>query len=192
MQKSNNLFHWTPVLGILLFFGLYWYAATLYPGGSQMNATSIGFDWVNNYWCDLLGEKGANGMVNSARPIAITAMTILCLSLIQFFWQFANKLAPSKIWANLIKICGIISMSPTVLGIVKGIYQSQLTFFKISGLIGLFLLAANNYIYHTTHLLEWLPLLQKISFLIILCWMIGLSIKMIYGYQVADIRSKAR
>jgi len=56
---------------------------------------------------------------------------------------------------------------PVVLGIVKAIYHSQLATFKITGLFGLFLLAANNYIYYSKHLLEWLPLLQKISFLII-------------------------
>lgn len=199
MQKNNHVFNWIPTIGISLFFGIYWYAATLYPGGSQLNAHSVGFDWVNNYWCDLLGAKGTNGQLNPARPIAIIAMAILCLSLIQFFWQFSNTLAASRLWARFINICGAIAMFfslliftkyhdlmiilaslfglPVVIGIIKGIYQSNLTAFKISGLICLLLLSANNYIYYTNHLLEWLPLLQKISFLIVLGWIVGLSIK---------------
>ena len=200
MQKSNYLFNWIPTIGVSLFFGLYGYATTLYPGGSQLDAYAVGFDWVNNYWCDLLGEKATNGKLNPARPIAISAMAILCCSMVQFFWQFSTTLATSKLWAKLIKICGAISMFfslliftkyhdfmiilaslfalPVVLGIIVGIYQSKLTLFKISGLLGLLLLSANNYIYYSNHLLEWLPLLQKVSFLIILGWIVSLSIKM--------------
>ncbi|MFK7982430.1 MAG: hypothetical protein AB8G86_20780 [Saprospiraceae bacterium] len=202
MDGLNNdwrKINWISTIGITLFFGLYGYATTLYPGGSQLDAYAVGFDWINNYWCDLLGEKGTNGQPNPARPIAILAMAILCLSLVHFFWQFANTFAASKLWTKLIKICGAISMFfsllifteyhdfmiilaslfglPLVLGIIKGIYQSKLTIFKITGLIGLLPLSANNYIYYTNRLLEWLPLLQKISFLIILGWIISLSIK---------------
>lgn len=60
-----------PFLGIILFSILYYYSSTLYPGGSQADINTIGFDWVNNYWCNLMNEKGMNGELNQARSFAI-------------------------------------------------------------------------------------------------------------------------
>ncbi|MGB5430515.1 MAG: hypothetical protein WBM94_12640, partial [Eudoraea sp.] len=59
-----------PTVGILIFIGLYIYAASLYPGGSQLDSNSLGFDWMNNYWCNLMNENGMNGLENPARPFA--------------------------------------------------------------------------------------------------------------------------
>lgn len=79
-----------PVLGIICFACLYYYASTLYPGGSQADLHSDGFDWVHNYWCNLMNEKGGNGQINTARRMAIFAMMLLCVSLSVFFVQFAQ------------------------------------------------------------------------------------------------------
>ena len=49
-------------------------------------------------------------MPNPARPIAILAMVILCMSLIQFFLQFASVIATHKFWQKTIRITGIVSM----------------------------------------------------------------------------------
>ena len=37
-----------------MFLVLYVVAAQYYPGGSQADQASRGFDWVHNYWCNLV------------------------------------------------------------------------------------------------------------------------------------------
>lgn len=190
-----------PLIGILCFIGLYLYSSTLYPGGSQANLDTKGFDWVNNYWCNLMNKKAMNGAVNPARPFSILAMLILCLSLMLFFLQFAQTYSKSKFWRQTIKVNGILSMFfasliftkyhdlMTVLsslfgifvvtGIIRAIYKSKLNAYKISGVFCILLLGLNNYIYYTHHYLSLLPLLQKCTFAIVLAWIIGLNLKMI-------------
>ena len=186
-----------PVIGIAIFVGLYIFSSTLYPGGSQANLNSEGFDWINNYWCNLMNEKGMNGQPNPAKPYSIIAMIILCLSLMFFFIQFAQIYSKSKIWKRIIKTSGIISMSFAILiftkyhdlmttlssifglfvviGIIREIYKSKLSIYKITGVICILILGLNNYIYYTQQFIEVLPLLQKITFAIVLLWIIGLN-----------------
>lgn len=180
--------------------GLYFYASTLYPGGSQNNVNSVGFDWVHNYWCNLMNLQGINGQPNPARPIAITGMVILCTSLALFFIQFANKVATVRSWKVIIKLFGIISMVLAVLiftryhdlmttlssvfgifvviGVIWEIYKSNMPYFKISGLLCILLLIVNNYVYYTQHGIEYLPLLQKLTFVFVLAWIVGINYKM--------------
>jgi hypothetical protein len=186
-----------PTIGILLFIVFYIYSSTLYPGGSQLNSNSEGFDWINNYWCNLMSEKGMNEQINPARPCAISAMIILCLSLMFFFIQFANTFPKSRFWKRLIIVNGVLSMIFAILiftkyhdlmtiissifglfvviGIIKEVYKSELMIYKISGVICILLLGINNYIYYTQQFIEGLPLIQKVTFAFILIWIIGLN-----------------
>ncbi len=190
-----------PILGVFIFAALYFYSSTLYPGGSQANLKSVGFDWVHNYWCDLMDENGRNKNPNPASPFAITAMMILCFSLLVFFIRFANTFASGKFWKNLIRITGTISMIFAMLiftkyhsimialaslfglfaliGIIKEVYSSNYTFLKMGGLLCIFLLVLNNYIYYSRHYVEILPLLQKITFAIVLLWIMSINYKLI-------------
>jgi len=43
----------------------------------------------------------------------------------------------------------------------------------------LIILFANNYMYYTSHLIELLPLVQKVSFLLVLLWISLLHLKII-------------
>ena len=200
-HKLKNTKTLLPTFGILIFIVLYLVASQLYPGGSQADLNSIGFDWMHNYWCNLLNEKGMNGLKNPARPIAITAMIILCSSILLFFYQFARYFAKNTFWKRIIKIAGTLSMLTAALlfteyhdlmtilssifglfvliGIIYSVYKSEMTFFKISGIIGIILLAINNYIYYSLQFIELLPLIQKGTFVFILFWIIGLNLKMI-------------
>jgi len=194
-----------PTIGILIFIGLYVYAANQYPGGSQANINSLEFDWINNYWCNLLNEESINGKQNPARPIAILAMLILSGSLLMFFFQFSKHFEENKIWKLIIQVCGTISMVTAIfifteyhdqvtilasvfgffvmIGIIKGIYQSDMQLFKISGILCLFMLGINNYIYYSGSFIKYLPLIQKITFVLVLAWVMGLNLKMIKGYK---------
>lgn len=193
-KKALNLI---PTFGCLIFFVLFFWAAWLYPGGSQADLNSIGFSWKHNYWCNLLYEKAMNGMENGARPFAIAAMGILCFSIAFFFVQFANILVKSILWKNIVKICGILSMVFValmstdyhdqmttassifglfaIIGIIRTVHQSNFQIFKWGGLLCILLLALNNVIYYSGFLIAWLPLIQKFTFLLVLMWIIGLN-----------------
>ena len=190
-----------PIIGILIFMALYIFAASLYPGGSQADLYSVGFDWMNNYWCNLMNEVAMNGEINPARPYAIVAMIILCLSLALFFILFAQTFVKHIIWKRIIQWFGVLSMIAAififsayhdlmtiissllgfwaVIGIIRSIYKSSLTGYKITGAICIVLLIINNYIYYSHHFLALLPLIQKITFAIVLVWIMGLNFKLI-------------
>ena len=110
MIKTKTLLRLMPTLGILTFIGIYIYASKLYPGGSIADINSIGFDWRNNHWCNLMRESGLNGIQNKARPVAIAGITLLCISMIVFFFQFANHFEKSRSWNIIIKISGALAM----------------------------------------------------------------------------------
>lgn len=198
---NSKFFSLLPVLGIFIFAALYFYSSTLYPGGSQANFDSVGFDWVHNYWCDLMNEEGMNKTLNPASRFAISAMVILCLSLMVFFIRFANIFVTGKFWKNIIRICGTLSMILAILtftrlhgimialsslfglfaliGVLKEVYNSGYLYLKLGGLVCVLLLVLNNYIYYSRNWVETLPLLQKITFAIVLLWIMSLNIKML-------------
>lgn len=198
-QKVELMLNRISIGGIIIFLILYYYSSNLYPGGSQESLESVGFDWINNYWCNLMSKNGMNGQTNSARPFAISAMIILCFSISIFFYQFAETLTRSNPWKKLIKVTGILSMifailiftdyhdSMTILsslfglvaviGIIKEIFDSKLVNYKILGVICIVLLGINNIVYYSTEFIEWLPLIQKITFLIVLLWISGVNSK---------------
>jgi len=182
-----------------------------YPGGSQADAQSLGFDWVNNYWCNLMNITGINGETNPSRPIAIVAMTLLCGSIAIFFYQFAQFFTLSPNWRILVKVGGISSMILAafmfseyhdiltiisslfgllaVIGVVKSIHQSDLVAYQITGLLCVLLLLINNMIYYSSFGIEWLPLLQKLTFFIVLVWILGVSLEIREKIKYISIES---
>ena len=70
-----------PAAGSVLFLVLYIVAAQFYPGGSQADKAAPGFDWVHNYWCNLMNERAGNGQLSASRPIALSAMGVLCVTM---------------------------------------------------------------------------------------------------------------
>ncbi len=173
----------------------------LYPGGSQADLQSVGYDWVHNYWCNLMDDQAINGRPNPAKPFAILAMIILCLSLLVFFMQFALVFEDGKIWGHIIKWNATLSMSFAmfmftshhdvmtmlsslfglfvVIGIIRAVYRSNLSIYKIGGFICLVLLGINNYIYYSLGGIAFLPLVQKITFVVVLIWILGLHFEMV-------------
>lgn len=187
-----------PTFAILFFVGLYVYAATLYPGGSQADATSAGYDWVNNYWCNLLNERAMNGELNPARPYAISAMGILCAGLILFFLRFPGIYFLSQAWSIIVQILGTISMVCALLvftkyhdlmtslasiaglvalvGVFYGLYKSGVCTLLRIGWLCCLLMGINNYIYYSGNYLSALPLIQKITFAVVLFWISSVSL----------------
>jgi hypothetical protein len=199
-RLKNRLTDYSPTIGILIFTGLYIYATTVYPGGSQVNPSATRFDWVNNYWCTLFDKTAVNGQPNPARPFSIAGMFILWFSLLIFFFMFSVRLSTSAIWKKLIRISATVSLTLasllftrlhdfattaasltgiiTLTGIIWGVSKSNLVFYKVTGIICILLLAINNYIYYSGQFITALPLIQKITFLAVLLWITGLNYKM--------------
>ena len=55
MLKKHSI-----LLGIIISILLLFIATWHYPGGSQVDKNSVGFDWKNNYISNLFGKNAAN------------------------------------------------------------------------------------------------------------------------------------
>lgn len=191
--------HWAllPIAGIGLFAILFLVAAGLYPGGSQHDPQAAGFSWAHNYWCHLLNDRALNGNSNPARPVALAGMFVLCSALAVFWYLLPSALDLGRWMARTVQVSGPVSMTlalfiftsyhdPLIVaasilaaialaGTFRGLYRSRWMAFFRSGLFCLFLLGANNFIYYTGHFLSFLPILQKLTFLIVLSWVAVLA-----------------
>ncbi len=189
-----------PVWGIIIFIILYILAASLYPGGSDVNKTAAGFSWKYNYWCELLATESQNGQPNTARPVAIIAMVVLAISLIIFWYNIPGLFSSRRIYSGLIRYSGISSMlvfpvlltgfhdmvinlaallgSIAIIILIVNLHRHKMYFLFYFGIICLLLCGGNNYVYYTAHLLHYLPVIQKFSFLIFLLWFTLLNIKL--------------
>jgi hypothetical protein len=177
-------------LGITLSLALLAVAVRTYPGGSQISATSVGFDWKQNYLCNLFGETAVNGAVNTARSWAISGWAIMCISIASFFISFSGKVA-AKGPARVIRYCGILGMISAFLAVtplhdnaITGalvfsmisvvyitacLFKTKFTRLKILAIVAIVIAYAAAAVYYTRFHLEILPTLQKatlVSFLL--------------------------
>lgn len=205
-NKSKTIWILLPIIGSLLFIILYIIAAYLYPGGSETDNTSVGFSWINNYWCNLLHENAINGQPNSAKPVAITGMLILGFALSTFWLVFPEHLISKKYFRLTIQIAGIAAMLSSfflltkvnhdlivniasslgfiaTIGTLVCLYQTKWYALFVFGLLNIHLVGLNNYLYNTEGMMIYLPVVQKISFLSFLVWICFINIKL-YQKQV--------
>jgi hypothetical protein len=194
-----------PLFGSVVFVLLYFVATLYYPGGSQADKNSIGFSWINNYWCNLLNDTSINGEINQAKPIAITALFILCITLAFFWWLLPRYLQLSVKWKYIIQISGAASMFiafflftnmnhdivtnlASSFGLIAttgtfiGLYQTKWYRLFLFGLFNILLVCLNNYVYYSKGLIIYLPVIQKISFASFLIWVCCIDIQL-YRFQ---------
>jgi hypothetical protein len=198
---TNKLWTRVPVFGICIFIALYFVAAFYYPGGSQADKTGRSFSWLNNYWCDLLSEKAKNGNDNTARPVAIISWLVLCFSL-SVFWYFLPLLfSISTTGKKIIRFCGITAMLIATflftslhdvviqvagllgfiafIGTFIGLYKTRLYGFFYTGLFCLVLMCLNYIIMVGNTFTSYLPIIQKITFIVVLTWVLFINRKLI-------------
>lgn len=200
-----------PIFGTIVFIVLYISATLFYPGGSQIDHNSIGFSWVNNYWCNLLNETAINGKINAARPIALTGMIVLNITLSAFWYLFPRNIDISTFIKKGIQISGILSMVISMFIFTKyhDIIINLATFFGIIALVGvfiilykikwnslfrfgmfnLFIVGVNNYFYYNKELITYLPVIQKLSFASFLIWICFICMNL---YDEIKIETKIR
>lgn len=191
-SKLKQVFTIIPLFGILIFVLLYIVATLYYPGGSQTDMHSIDFNWINNYWCNLLSENSMNGQPNPALPIAVTATIVLCLSLAIFWYNFPKRVGFEKFARLAIQFSVAISMLLGIL-VFTGLQDSLITaailigtiplmgtfiaLFKLKwrglfwfGIFNIVLIVVNNILYFGLDIKFYLPIVQKITFLLFLLW----------------------
>ncbi len=182
--------------GIIISISLLSIATLYYPGGSQSDENSIGYDWKNNYVSNLFGEKAVNGSDNAARFWAVTGMFFLSISFAIFFIEFSKKI-PAKGAAKVIKYCGagcmlftfliatplhdiMVTISGTMflIGlfyITVFIFKSRLHLFKFLCTVCLLVFYFTLYIYGSVDFRAFLPIMQKIIFVITIILILGLA-----------------
>ncbi|MBO6606116.1 hypothetical protein [Psychroserpens sp.] len=190
-----------PTFGILIFVLLYIYAAAIYPGGSPADPNSIGFDWFQNLWCNLMEEKAINGQDNPARTVSLFAIVVLGLSMTIFFFLFAKYFEKHTIWKRVIVITGVLSMvsaafiftsyhdiMTTILSlsgligissILRALYKNKMPLFIIGGIICVVLIGLNNLFYYNQNYGDYLAIIQQLDFIAVLSWTVGLNLKML-------------
>jgi hypothetical protein len=199
-----------PIVGTLLFVILYFISTLYYPGGSQIDKNSSGFSWTNNYWCNLLNDTAMNGLANPAKPIALTGMFVLCLTLSFFWFIFPRQIIISKNFRLAIQVSGILAMTIAfflftninhdlvtnlassfgaiaIIGTLIGLYKNKLFGLFKFGLLNILLVGLNNLCYYNTELVVYLPVIQKISFATFLVWICCIDIKL---YQTQNSKTE--
>lgn len=194
LKRYKSLIIWQliPVFGCSLFLLLYLLASVCYPGGNYLNKRSKGFSWTQNYWCNLLSEHAINGERNLARPIAFTAMAVLCLTL-SFFWYQFPQWAGFKTRQRLVmQVSGFVSMAISIFiftdyhdtiinlaglfgliaiaGTLLGLQKLGWTKLYYMGIFAVFLIGINNLLYYRKDPMHYLAVVQKITFFYFLFW----------------------
>ncbi len=181
-------------------------AALLYPGGSDYNPKTTGFDMRYNYLCNLFNATAINGMPNSGRPWAIVGMLWLCASFSAFFIRIAGKI-PHQTGAFIIRWCGTGAMISaflavtawhnvmTNIGVVLAmialfylmvfIFKTRFLWFKALSVACLAALYFSAFIYYTQIWLHLLPTMQKVEWVLIAAWMLSLE----YFTEKADFKA---
>ena len=206
LNKPKSIYVLIPIFGTVIFLVLYIIATLLYPGGSQVDKNSIGFSWINNYWCNLLNENAVNGQFNSAKPVALTGMFILCLTLTFFWFIFPKQINVGKSLKLIIQISGALAMivafflftsinhniitnlassfgAIATVGTFIGLYKNNWRRLFLFGLFNILLVVLNNYVYYNKDLIIYLPVVQKITFATFLLWICCIDVTL-YRYQV--------
>lgn len=200
LPKKPNLDIWPifTVSGLVAYLVLYITATYYYPGGSSFDEKQSGFNWTTNYWCELLGRNAKNGQANLARPFGMAGMSMLVISLSTFWYNLPKLIPINRSMDFALKISGVISMmcslfifsywhdlviyiavtfgSIAFVLSMYGLYSNQ--FYRFFGLCitCLVLILINNIIYISEYFINYLPVIQKITFVFVFLWIALISL----------------
>lgn len=185
------------LIGILISVILLIIATLYYPGGTYEDEDSIGYDWANNYISNLLRPLAVNGAENTARPFAILGVLFLSASFGVFFVKFSNRIKIKsasfviKYLGVLATILGFITVVPSMHDIMVTassiltlliffyitamVIKSKLNLMKVLSITFLSTFYFAAYMYFTRSFLEYMPIMQKVIFLIKIVWILSLE-----------------
>ncbi|MBK9018056.1 MAG: hypothetical protein IPM82_30665 [Saprospiraceae bacterium] len=196
MKTKRMIKKHSTTIGIILAMLFLVVSTFFYPGGSQHDEMTVGFDWRHNYVCNLLNPVAVNGHENGARPWAVAGLVVLCATAALFFVRFSRKI-PAKGASNIIKFAGVGAMMAafltatpyhylavtasgtllmlTLFYITVFLFKSKLHGFKVLAVVCLLALYSSSFVYFTQIQLEWLPVLQKAGLVLNLALILGLE-----------------
>ena len=109
-KKRHIILVRLPLVGMFLFVILFLVATLQYTTGLETSVSGLGFNFKENYLCDLLDTNTLDGSINPAHLTARIALIIICFSLI-LFWYELPKLFPVKSnTLTIMQTTGILSM----------------------------------------------------------------------------------
>jgi hypothetical protein len=172
-------------------------ASSRYPGGSPRDIHSVGYAWTENYISDMLEYKAVNGSDNASRPLAVTGVVLMGLFTGLAFVRFARKVGIKK-YSVVIHGCGIILILFSVLVTIPSLHflmvnlsifvnllvffyvtfllvKSDLTVFKFLAVFFLASFYGATYMFSSRTGLEYMPLVQKITHIFQIVWILGLE-----------------
>jgi hypothetical protein len=192
IKKRQKILVIVPFVGLLLFIGFYIIASLQYTGGSFMDPNHSHFSLKNNYLCDLLDTYQIDGKLNQARIFARFAFVFICFSILLIWTLFLKIFLVKSKLQVLMQIMGILSMLVLfflVLGnhdlIIRiagffgtiahlialyELYKVGYLKFTIFGVFCLLLFLINYFLYELELVLNLLPIIQKITFILFLSW----------------------
>lgn len=198
---------WIPVFGLTIYAILFMLATWLYPGGSLNHPDAIGYSFSHNFLCDLFLSESYNGEHNPGRYIAIGSHVILGLTMMSFFYLLPGIFHRQNTNTKCVQIFGVLTMGifcfmftelHDIIVITTAVFGTLalLPFFielryltdrplKLWAWMcyGMSLLVFT--LYTTGWGFYYLPLLQKVTFLVDAVWVIWVSV-----YQIGKMPAK--
>ncbi|MBK8567318.1 MAG: hypothetical protein IPN76_29345 [Saprospiraceae bacterium] len=184
------------LFGIVIALVFLFISIGLYPGGSQHDEMTVGFDWRHNYLSNLLNPIAVNGADNPARTWAVCGVLFLCASAALVFVRLSAKI-PHKTSANIIRYAGVgamlsallaatplhdlsMSISGTLLMLTLFyatvfIFKTKRYWLKALSVAYLVTLYSTAIIYFTQTGLAYLPVVQKLNLFVAIAWLLGLE-----------------
>ena len=174
-------------IGVLVAAAFLALSATRYPGG---------YDWNRHFISTLFRSTTPSGAQNSARPLAIVGMLIFCASMALLF-QLMSSEAKSAFHKKTIQIAGIGSMVYALLtftlmhdlmvsislvffltamfAILHMLYSQRHIRLLSLGIFCLAILLGGAVMYYGNVLLAFLPLAQKVSYVLCVGWLFAVQ-----------------
>lgn len=100
----------TPTVGVWAFVAAYFYAAARYPGGTRLDAHSVGYSHLGNYWCDLTDAVTYAGVSNPGRPVALAATIAFPLALVPLWIALPELFPEAMVAGRVVRTAGSLAM----------------------------------------------------------------------------------
>lgn len=109
-SSSTSYLALTPIFGIMIYVLLYYWGAQKYAGGSYYFPDTIGYSFAHNLICDLMLPEGINGEFNQGRLLGVIAHLFLSASMITFFYILPKIFTHENMNTSMTRYIGMASM----------------------------------------------------------------------------------
>lgn len=204
--KLRHIIPFVPILGICIYLVFYFIAIQSYPGGSENDLSTIGYNHFHNFLCDANHQITSSGLINDGRTLAIIGHVFLTIGMVCFFYILPEIFNYENKNTRWVKKVGMFTFACFVLMFTK--YHDYIVFTTgVFGTIALipyfielkhfdkklfiqlswfcFLIGVGVFFMYFSKLgYFYLPFIEKIAFVFYSIWVFWVS------FIVADNRKK--